>query len=162
MGAQMVKEVASKTADKAGDGTTTATVLAEAIYQRRSSQRHCRRQPDGNQTRHRKSRQRDRCRAEENQQADPRQKRDRPSRDHFCQRRHRNRRNHRQSDGASRQRRHDHCRRRQRLRNDSRRRRRDEFRPRLPLCLLHDQCRNARMRSSKMPTSSSTRKRSPR
>lgn len=33
MGAQMVKEVANKTADKAGDGTTTATVLAEAIYQ---------------------------------------------------------------------------------------------------------------------------------
>ncbi len=32
MGAQMVKEVASKTADKAGDGTTTAIVLAEAIY----------------------------------------------------------------------------------------------------------------------------------
>lgn len=32
MGAQMVKEVASKTADKAGDGTTTATVLAEAMY----------------------------------------------------------------------------------------------------------------------------------
>jgi len=32
MGAQMVKEVASKTSDKAGDGTTTATVLAEAIY----------------------------------------------------------------------------------------------------------------------------------
>ena len=33
MGAQMVKEVASKTADQAGDGTTTAIVLAEAIYQ---------------------------------------------------------------------------------------------------------------------------------
>jgi chaperonin GroEL len=32
MGAQMVKEVASKTSDSAGDGTTTATVLAEAIY----------------------------------------------------------------------------------------------------------------------------------
>ena len=32
MGAQMVREVASKTADSAGDGTTTATVLAEAIY----------------------------------------------------------------------------------------------------------------------------------
>ena len=31
MGAQMVKEVASKTADDAGDGTTTATVLAQAI-----------------------------------------------------------------------------------------------------------------------------------
>ena len=32
MGAQMVKEVASKTSDVAGDGTTTATVLAQAIY----------------------------------------------------------------------------------------------------------------------------------
>jgi len=32
MGAQMVKEVASKTSDVAGDGTTTATILAEAIY----------------------------------------------------------------------------------------------------------------------------------
>ncbi len=33
MGAQMVKEVASKTSDMAGDGTTTATVLAAAIYE---------------------------------------------------------------------------------------------------------------------------------
>ena len=33
MGVQLVKEVASKTSDVAGDGTTTATVLAEAIYQ---------------------------------------------------------------------------------------------------------------------------------
>src|SRR5437867_12646974 len=32
MGAQMVREVASKTSDAAGDGTTTATVYAEAIY----------------------------------------------------------------------------------------------------------------------------------
>ncbi len=32
MGAQMVKEVASKTSDMAGDGTTTATILAQAIY----------------------------------------------------------------------------------------------------------------------------------
>src|SRR5689334_25386950 len=32
MGAQMVREVASKTSDDAGDGTTTATVLAESIY----------------------------------------------------------------------------------------------------------------------------------
>ncbi len=32
MGAQMVKEVASKTSDLAGDGTTTATVLAQAIF----------------------------------------------------------------------------------------------------------------------------------
>ncbi|MBS2033210.1 MAG: chaperonin GroEL, partial [Deltaproteobacteria bacterium] len=33
MGAQMVREVASKTSDKAGDGTTTATVLARSIYE---------------------------------------------------------------------------------------------------------------------------------
>src|SRR5687767_754467 len=32
LGAQMVKEVATKTSDLAGDGTTTATVLAQAIY----------------------------------------------------------------------------------------------------------------------------------
>lgn len=32
MGAQLVKEAASKTSDKAGDGTTTSTVLAEALY----------------------------------------------------------------------------------------------------------------------------------
>src|SRR5262245_64004092 len=32
MGAQMVKEVASKTSETAGDGTTTATLLAESIY----------------------------------------------------------------------------------------------------------------------------------
>src|SRR6267142_6927309 len=32
MGAQMVREVASKTSDDAGDGTTTATLYAEAIY----------------------------------------------------------------------------------------------------------------------------------
>ena len=32
MGAQMVKEVASKTSDVSGDGTTTATILAQSIY----------------------------------------------------------------------------------------------------------------------------------
>src|ERR1700678_1175090 len=32
LGAQMVREVASKTSDKAGDGTTTATVLAQSLY----------------------------------------------------------------------------------------------------------------------------------
>src|SRR5580704_4494324 len=35
MGAQLVKEAASKTSDVAGDGTTTATILAEAIYRER-------------------------------------------------------------------------------------------------------------------------------
>ena len=32
MGAQMVKEVASKTNEEAGDGTTSATILAQSIY----------------------------------------------------------------------------------------------------------------------------------
>ena len=45
MGAKMVKEVASKTSDVAGDGTTTATVLAEAILQRRAEGRRRGRQP---------------------------------------------------------------------------------------------------------------------
>ena len=53
MGAQMVKEVAAKTSDVAGDGTTTATVLAEAIFKRRAQERDRRRQPDGAQARHR-------------------------------------------------------------------------------------------------------------
>ena len=46
MGAQMVKEVASKTSDVAGDGTTTATVLAQAIYRGHQARRG-RHQPDG-------------------------------------------------------------------------------------------------------------------
>jgi chaperonin GroEL len=39
MGAQLVREVASKTNDVAGDGTTTATVLAQAIVREGSAQR---------------------------------------------------------------------------------------------------------------------------
>jgi len=45
MGAQMVREVASKTSDQAGDGTTTATVLAQAIVRGH--------EPHGPETRHR-------------------------------------------------------------------------------------------------------------
>ncbi len=47
MGAQMVKEVASKTSDVAGDGTTTATVLAQAILQRRFKERYSRCKSNG-------------------------------------------------------------------------------------------------------------------
>jgi len=47
MGAQMVKEVASKTSDVAGDGTTTATLLAQAILSRRRQGRRGRQQPYG-------------------------------------------------------------------------------------------------------------------
>ena len=56
MGAQMVKEVASKTSDKAGDGTTTATVLAQAIFRRGPEAGGRGPQPDGHQARHRQGR----------------------------------------------------------------------------------------------------------
>ena len=50
MGAQMVREVASKTSDQGGDGTTTATILAHAIV-RRFQGRRGRHEPDGSQAR---------------------------------------------------------------------------------------------------------------
>ena len=53
MGAQMVKEVASRTNDTAGDGTTTATVLAQAIVKEGHEGGCCRHEPDGRQARHR-------------------------------------------------------------------------------------------------------------
>ena len=62
MGAQLVKEVATKTNDVAGDGTTTATVLAQALVQRGPAQRGRRRQPDGPQAGHRQGRRRPRSR----------------------------------------------------------------------------------------------------
>ena len=45
MGAQMVKEVASKTNDLAGDGTTTATILAQAVVKEGTKKRCCRSKP---------------------------------------------------------------------------------------------------------------------
>ena len=60
MGAQLVREVATKTNDAAGDGTTTATVLAQALVTRGHEER-CRRcQPHGHQARHAEGRRR-RC-----------------------------------------------------------------------------------------------------
>jgi chaperonin GroEL len=56
MGAQMVREVASKTADVAGDGTTTATVLAQAIFREGLQDGVRGPQPDGPQARHRQGR----------------------------------------------------------------------------------------------------------
>ncbi len=56
MGAQMLREVASKTSDVAGDGTTTATVLAQAIIREGSKNVTAGRQPHGAQARHRSRR----------------------------------------------------------------------------------------------------------
>ena len=57
MGAQLLKEAATKTNDVAGDGTTTATVLAQAMIGRGLPQHRCRRRPHGHQARHRSRRQ---------------------------------------------------------------------------------------------------------
>ncbi len=56
MGAKLVNEVASKTSDVAGDGTTTATVLARAIFKEGTAQHRRRQQPDGRPPRHRQGR----------------------------------------------------------------------------------------------------------
>ena len=56
MGAQMVREVASKTSDVAGDGTTTATILAQCHFPRRREERGGRCEPDGAEARHREGR----------------------------------------------------------------------------------------------------------
>ena len=58
MGAQMVREVASKTSDVAGDGTTTATVLAAVDRPRGRQVGRRRHEPDGSQARHRHRRRR--------------------------------------------------------------------------------------------------------
>ena len=64
MGAQMVKEVASKTSDVAGDGTTTATGTDPGDLSRGGEECHGRRQPDGHQARDREGRGGDLGRAE--------------------------------------------------------------------------------------------------
>ena len=55
MGAQLVKEVATKTNDIAGDGTTTATVLAQAMIREGLEKRNCWCKPNGYPQRYRKS-----------------------------------------------------------------------------------------------------------
>ena len=56
MGAQMVREVASKTSDVAGDGTTTGNRHGGSDLQRRSQSRDCRCQPNSNEAGHRNCR----------------------------------------------------------------------------------------------------------
>ncbi len=58
MGAQLVKEAAIKTNDIVGDGTTTATVIAQAIVARGHARDRRRRQPGAGQARHRRGRRR--------------------------------------------------------------------------------------------------------
>src|SRR3979490_1725706 len=84
MGAQMVKEVASKTSDVAGDGTTTPTVLPQAIGREGRSLGH---EPDGPEARHRQGRSRRCGGAEEDLQALHPHEGDCPGRRHLGERR---------------------------------------------------------------------------
>jgi chaperonin GroEL len=139
MGAQMVREVASKTNDIAGDGTTTATVLAQAIVAK--AQGGCRRhEPDGPEARHRQGRRRSR------RDLKKRPRRSRPTRKSPRSAPSRptarsDRRDDRRGDAEGRQRGRHHGRGSQDPRDRTRRRRRHAVRPRLPLALLHHQRR---------------------
>ena len=113
MGARMVKEVASKTSDVAGDGTTTATVLAEAIYNEGLKAVVCRRQPDADEARHREGRRGYRRQAQGRQNRHQEQGRHGIGRHDRGQQRHRDRRHHRRGDEQGRQGRRAHRRRRQ-------------------------------------------------
>ncbi len=91
MGAQMVREVASKTNDEAGDGTTTATVLAQAIVSRRREGGCRRHEPDGPQARRRAGGCGRHRRPQEAFEEGQGLERDRPGRHHLGQWRHRRR-----------------------------------------------------------------------
>ena len=89
MGAQMVKEVASKTSDVAGDGTTTATVLARAIFTEGLKMVVGGPRPDDPEARHRQGRVGAHRRAEGALEADQGAEGDRAGRHHLGQQRHR-------------------------------------------------------------------------
>ena len=136
MGAQMVKEVATKTSDLAGDGTTTATVLAQAIFREGPEERHRRRQPDGAQARHRPGRRGRRRAAQDHLGSLGRQEGNRPGRHHLGQQRQGDRQPDRRGDGEGRQGRRHHRRRGQGPGDHAGDRRRHAVRPRLSLALL--------------------------
>ncbi len=144
MGAQLVREVASKTSDMAGDGTTTATVLAEAIYKEGLKNVTAGANP--------MSLQRGINKAVEALVAEiARISKKVKDRTEIAQGRHRlrqlghhHRRDHRRRDGQGRQGRHHHGGRSEVDRNHPRRRRRHAVRQGLHLALLRDQRRVAR------------------
>ena len=139
MGAQMVKEVASKTSDIAGDGTTTATVLAQAIVREGMKFVAAGMNPMDLKRGIDKAVDRGRRRAEEALEAHHDLEGNRPGRLDLRQRRRRDRQDHRRRDGQGRQGRRDHGRGRQEPAERARSRRGHAVRPRLPVALLHQQ-----------------------
>ena len=155
LGAQLVKEAASKTNDVAGDGTTTATVLAEAIFKEGLKMISAGADPmalsrginkaveavseaieqDGH---------RDRRQEQERNHASCHDRREQRSLDRQCALR---------SISQGRQGRRDHRRRRQAFRDDRRGGRRDAIRPRLPFAAFRHESRRADGRAGKLPRS---------
>ena len=142
MGAQMVREVASKTSDTAGDGTTTATVLAEAIYREGLKYRHRRRQPHRHSARHQQGRRSRRRPARQDHQEGQGQGGNQAGRHRFRQLGLPHRRHNRRRDGQGRQGRHHHGRGGEVHRDDARSGRRHAIRQGLSLALLRHQRRD--------------------
>ncbi len=141
MGAQMVKEVASKTSDVAGDGTTTATILAQAIYREGSKLVAAGANPMALKRGIEVAVEHRGRRAQEAEQAHQGSERNRPGRHHFRQQRCHHRQHHRRSHGQSRQRRRHHRRRSQKHGNQPGSGRRHAVRPRLSVPLFRDRSR---------------------
>ena len=139
MGAQMVKEVASKTSDEAGDGTTTATVLAQAIVREGLKAVAAGANPMDMKRGIDKAVERGHRGAEEALQALQGREGDRPGRHDLREQRRVDRQDDRRRDGEGRQGRRDHGRGRLGPAERARRRRGHAVRPRLPLAVLHQQ-----------------------
>jgi chaperonin GroEL len=160
MGAQMVKEVASKTSDVAGDGTTTATVLAQAIMREGMKAVTAGMNPMDLKRGIDKAVIAAVAGAARDVQALRRQQGDCPGWHHFGQRRRGHRRHHRRGDGQGRQGRRDHGRRRLRPRQRTRGCRGHAVRPRLPVAVLHQQPGEHVVRAGRPATSCCTTRRS--
>ena len=139
MGAQMVKEVASNTSDEAGDGTTTATVLAQAIVREGLKAVAAGANPMDIKRGIDKAVEVGHRRAEEAFEALQGLEGDRPGRHDLGEQRRVDRQDHRGCDGEGRQGRRDHRRGRLGSRQRARGRRGHAVRPRLPLAVLHQQ-----------------------
>ena len=156
LGAQLVKEAASKTNDVAGDGTTTATVLAEAHLQRRPEDDRRRRRSDGPDAAASTRRSKRSCEAiAKLADADQREEQegDQAGRHDRRQQRPDDRRRAGRRVHEGRQGRRDHGRRRQAVRDRRRSRRRHAVRSRLSLAALRHQPGRADGRARKLPTS---------
>ena len=160
MGAQMVKEVATKTSDLAGDGTTTATVLAQAIFREGLKNVTAGANPMALKRGIDKAVDAVVEELKTAERPDDRQEGDRPGRHHLREQRQGDRRPDRRGDGEGRQGRRHHGRGGQGPRDDARDGRGHAVRPRLPLAVLRHRSGEDGSGARGRATSSSTTRRS--